>query len=100
MTPGASDSMTPEQTPAQPPTDVLVACAQQWLDIWRHAGAVGMGGLTAASLFDVKRLQRLWLAELTRTMDAYLRTPAFLEVMRTGLRAVTGRPASPVPPPR
>jgi len=33
-------------------------------------------------------LQRRWLAHLTRSAETYLRSPAFLETMRLGLKTV------------
>jgi hypothetical protein len=61
-----------------------------WFEPWHHAAALGRGALAAfAHLWDPGQLQRQWFAHLSQNMDAYLRSPAFLELMAHNLRAMT-----------
>jgi hypothetical protein len=76
-----------------PPRNAL---ADPWLDLWRDAGAWGFGLMAVGWLRDSRQLRRSWLADLTRTTDSYLRSPAFLELMRWGF-AATVRSTSLVP---
>jgi hypothetical protein len=39
-------------------------------------------------LFDPRRLRQCWLAELSRALDLYLRSPVFLEWLRCSLTAM------------
>jgi hypothetical protein len=71
------------------------ALAQQWLDVWREAGACSWGLMALALFHDVRQTRRAWLADLTRTADSYLRSPAFLELVR-GPRAAS--PTKDLPP--
>ena len=75
---------------AGPPRGPLAGAADAWLAPWRHAAAIGRGAATAAALFwDPRPLQNLWLAELGRTTDRYLRSPAFLDLVQHHLAAMT-----------
>jgi hypothetical protein len=69
------------------PRPPLVDLTESWWEVWRDAGAWGYG-LFALGLFrDLRQMRQTWLAELTRTTDSYLRSPAFLELVRLGLGA-------------
>ena len=55
---------------------------EQWLEFWRDAGAWSPANLLTVALYcDARQLQRRWFAELSRAMDLYLRSPAFLALM-------------------
>jgi hypothetical protein len=72
------------------PLQLLVGAAGAWLAPWRHAAALGRGAATAMALFwDPRHLQELWLAELGRSTDRYLRSPAFLDLMQHHLATTT-----------
>jgi hypothetical protein len=77
------------EPPGRPPeqaADPLRAMMEPWLDLWRQAAALSYSSWTATALFyDPRKLRSAWLADLTRVMDGYLRSPAFLEWMRAGL---------------
>jgi hypothetical protein len=65
----------------------LTALTERWLEVWRDGGAWGYGLLTVGLYRDLRQMRQTWLADLTRTTDRYLRSPAFLELVRLGLRA-------------
>jgi len=87
------DPPRPDGQTAQPhPADPLQAITAQWLDWWRQAGVWSYGNLTAAAFFyQPRQMRSAWLADLTRTMDGYLRSAPVLEWMR-GSAAVMTRP--------
>jgi hypothetical protein len=77
-------------SPRETPPDPLAAFTEQWLEWWRQASSLGFGGLAAGAVFpDYRQLQKLWLADLTQTMDRYMRSSAFLELMRCNLKTMT-----------
>jgi hypothetical protein len=83
-------------TPNHEPTSVPGAMFQAWSDFWakyleagtdcskvlfEKAGGDGPG--------DFETLRRAWLSSLGKSMDAYLRTPAFLEMIHRHFDAMT-----------
>ncbi|MFO0867460.1 MAG: hypothetical protein U0935_00810 [Pirellulales bacterium] len=70
------------------------AVLRPWLDFWTQMFEqrsdwmqVLMAGSPAQ--VDVQTLRKRWLDALTRSIDAYVRTPAFLESMRKNFDAMT-----------
>lgn len=53
-------------------TNPVATFADQWLALW-----------------DPGQMRKRWLAEMTPAFDRYLRSSAFLEVMRFNLMAMT-----------
>jgi uncharacterized protein YhaN len=77
---------TDEATSSKP----LALYTQLWADFFEQADAQGKAVLEFYEKFcDPRMLQRHWLEILSQTMEAYLRSPAFLEAMRTGLQVMT-----------
>jgi hypothetical protein len=67
-----------------------LAFTQHWLRMWEHTAALAGGSLEGVARFcDPRQLRNLWLAELGRATDRYLRSPAFLQLMQYNLRALT-----------
>jgi hypothetical protein len=71
-------------------TNPLSAATKQWFDLWRTASAWGWGapGL-APFLGNPKQLRNLWLTDLSRAFDGYMRSRVFLEAMQYNLGAMT-----------
>jgi hypothetical protein len=66
------------------------AYVEQWFDSWRNASALGWDYLeTLCGLRPPQRLRNRLLAEARQTAAEYLRSPAFLELMRVNLGAMT-----------
>ncbi len=62
----------------------------QWLDAWRSAHALGWECLeTIWGLRPPQRLRNRLLTEVRQTVASQLRSPAFLELMRMNLGAMT-----------
>jgi hypothetical protein len=66
------------------------AYVEQWFDSWRNASALGWDCLeTLCGLRPPQQLRSRLLAEARQTAAEYLRSPAFLELMRMNLSAMT-----------
>jgi hypothetical protein len=61
--------------------------ADLWLGFWRCASIVGGAGLEGVGLFrTIQRPRSQSLTALGRTMDLCMRGPAFLDLVRRGLK--------------
>ena len=68
----------------------LLAFGKQSLDLWRRSSALGPDGVEVGALFgDLRQLRGHWFMYMSQTMDACMRTPAFLDLMRHNLTALT-----------
>jgi hypothetical protein len=78
----------------------MLGIAVPWLEWCRDAGAWTCGLMALGLLRDARQMRKFWLADLTRSTDLYLRSPAFLDLMRRGLGALntSTRPSSSIPP--
>jgi len=66
------------------------AYVEQWFDSWRSASALGWDCLeTLCGLRPPQRLRSRLLAEARQTAAEYMRSPAFLELMRMNLSAMS-----------
>jgi hypothetical protein len=66
------------------------AYVEQWFDSWRCASTLGWDCLeTLCGLRAPQQLRARLLAEARQTAAEYLRSPAFLELMRVNLSAMT-----------
>lgn len=64
--------------------------ADLWLGFWRCASIVGGAGLEGVGLFwTTQRPRNRSLAALGQTMDLDMRGPAFLDLVRRGLKLMT-----------
>lgn len=73
------------------PPSPLVALTAQWLEAWQRALIPAPAESSADPFFaDLRQLRSRWFGGLSQTMDAYLRSPAFLALMQLGLGAMTG----------
>jgi hypothetical protein len=64
----------------------MLAFSLQWLDWWRRAAALGWGQLDRlAALHDPRSLRNWWLADMRRFTFEYMKSPAFLAMMRFNL---------------
>jgi hypothetical protein len=70
------------------------AVLRPWIELWSRSMDQGADSARAfleggRAGFDPAALRRQWLDTLGRSLDAYMRTPAFLESMRRGFQAMT-----------
>jgi hypothetical protein len=61
-----------------------------WAGLFEQADAQCQAMFKGIELcYDPRTVRRRWLEEMSRAMDGYLRSPAFLELMRTNLETMT-----------
>jgi hypothetical protein len=61
-----------------------------WLDWWRRAAALGWGNMEKLmALHDPRQLRNWWLADVRQLTTDYMRSPAFLALMRLNLSLLT-----------
>jgi len=57
-----------------------------WIDLWRRTAALNWGHLERLlSLHDPRELRAWWLADVRQMTSDYMRSPAFLALMRLNL---------------
>jgi hypothetical protein len=75
-------------TPSQPAQPALLV--EQWFDAWRWAGTLGWETVeTWLGLRAPQQVRSRWLAEARQTTSDYLRSAAFLQLMRVNLSTMT-----------
>ena len=68
----------------------MLALSVPWFDWWRRAAAIGWGHLDRlAALNDPRQLRSLWLTNLRHATADYMKSPAFLAMMRLNLTLLT-----------
>ena len=68
----------------------MPAPSMQMFDWWRSAAALGWGQLDRlAALHDPRQLRGWWLADMRQLTADYLKSPAFLALMRFNLTLLT-----------
>jgi hypothetical protein len=71
-------------------SDASFPFAGLWAGYLEQADAQGKAMLECFQSFgDPQQMQRRWLDSLTKSLDAYMRSPAFLESMQRNIRAMT-----------
>jgi len=68
----------------------MLALSLHWLDWCRRAAALSWGNLDRlAALHDPAQLRDLWLGQWRKMSTDYMRSPAFLALMRLNLTLLT-----------
>jgi hypothetical protein len=75
--------------PAGEELNPYIALAEQWFKAWQQASALSQMNLMGMTLFWDPQLRSRWFAQLSRVLDDYMRSPAFLELMQHSLRTIT-----------
>jgi hypothetical protein len=65
----------------------LLDCWSQWIEQNQEQTKVLLDAFREAS--DLRAVRRLWLESLSKSLDTYMRTPAFLEAMRRNFDVMT-----------
>lgn len=60
-----------------------------WLESWQRSMESGGAQQPIAVFWNPWELRNRWLECLTRLMDSYMRSPAFLELMQYSLKTIT-----------
>jgi hypothetical protein len=75
---------------AQSSTDSAFPFASFWTDYLEQTDAHGKAMLEYfQTLGDPQQMQKRWLETVGRSLDAYMRSPAFLEAMQRNLKVMT-----------
>lgn len=87
----AQDKTNETNLPALDATQQIV---KPWLEFWtqmfdQRTDWMQMMAAGAPANVDLATMRKRWMEALTKSIDAYLRTPAFLESMRRNFDAVT-----------
>ena len=68
----------------------MLALSVPWFDWWRRAATLGWGHLDRlAALHDPRQLRSWWLTDLRELTADYMKSPAFLALMRFNLTLLT-----------
>jgi len=70
--------------------DPVAAMSSFWAQ-WLEQSSQGTQAMMEAmqTSFDPQQIQRRWLEAMSRSFDDFMRSPAFLELMKNNLKAVT-----------
>jgi hypothetical protein len=84
-----STDSKPEATlhAAADPTAALCSIWTQWLEQSAHGTQAMLEAMQTAS--DPQRVQRRWLDAVARSVEDFMRTPAFMEAMKRNLKMMT-----------
>ncbi len=75
---------------SSPPSDPTFPFAGFWTSFLEQADAQNKAMLECfQTLGDPQQMQKRWLETLSKSLDTYLRSPAFLESMQRNLKTMT-----------
>jgi hypothetical protein len=77
----------PNSSTATDPASMMAAFWAQWLEQSTRGTQALLEVMQKAG--DPQQIQRHWLDAVSRSLDDFMRTPAFLEVLKNNLKAVT-----------
>jgi len=81
-----STAKTVENLPPNP-ASAMMSFWVKWMEEASHGSRAVLEAMQAAG--DPKQLQERWAAAMSDSAESFLRTPAFMEVMRQNLKAIT-----------
>jgi hypothetical protein len=84
--------MTPTENPTKPnssadPTAMMASFWTQWLEQSSRGTQALLEVMQVAG--DPQQVQRRWLDAVAASLEGLMRTPAFMELMKSNLKAVT-----------
>ncbi|MFO0890586.1 MAG: hypothetical protein U0790_15760 [Isosphaeraceae bacterium] len=84
--------MIPTENPTKPnaapdPASMMASFWTQWLEQSSRGTQAMLEAMQVAG--DPQQLQRRWLDAVAASLEGFMRTPAFLELIKTNLKAVT-----------
>ena len=72
------------------PLELVSAFTGRWLEMWQSSAALGWDAMERFSaLWDPRQIRNWWLADLRTLTADYMRSPAFLALMRFNLKVMT-----------
>jgi len=83
----SNNNSNPNPSAVADPVAAMSSFWGQWLEQSSKGTQAMMEAMQTA--FDPKEIQRRWLDALSRSFEDFMRSPAFLELMKNKLKAVT-----------
>jgi hypothetical protein len=77
----------PNPAPAADPASMMASFWAQWMEQSTRGTQALLEVMQRAA--DPQQIQRHWLEAVSRSLDDFMRTPAFLEVLKNNLKAMT-----------
>ena len=77
----------PNPTVSADPSTMIASFWTQWLEQSSRGTRALLEVMQTAG--DPQQLQRRWLDAVSRSLDDFMRTPTFLEVLKNNLKAIT-----------
>lgn len=81
-----SKAKTAETAPPDP-ASAMMSFWVKWMEEASHGSQAALEAMMAAG--DPNQLQQRWAAAMSDAAESFLRTPAFMEVMRQNMKAIT-----------
>jgi hypothetical protein len=85
--PSTESKTEPNSSVAADPSTMIASFWTQWLEQSSRGTQALLEAMQAAG--DPMQLQRHWLDAVSRSLDDFMRTPAFLQLLGNNLKAVT-----------
>src|SRR5271166_2362007 len=85
--PPTESKTNPNSGAAADPGNVMASFWAQWLEQSSRGTQAILEVMQTAG--DPQQFQRRWLDAVSRSLDDFMRTPAFLELMKNNLKAIT-----------
>ncbi|MFO0953245.1 MAG: hypothetical protein U0835_19230 [Isosphaeraceae bacterium] len=84
----SADSKTnPSANGAMDPMSAVISFWSQWMEQSTRGTQAILEAM--ASVSDPKEMERRWVQSMSETAENFMRTPAYMEMMRRNLKAVT-----------
>jgi hypothetical protein len=77
----------PNADPTVDPASMMASFWTQWLEQSSRGTQAMLEVMNVAG--DPQQIQARWLEAVSRSLDDFMRTPAFLEILKNNLKAVT-----------
>jgi len=85
--PSTEPKSKPNSTMAADPAAMVATFWTQWLEQSSRGTQAMLEVMQTAG--DPQQLQRRWLEAVSRSLDDFMRTPTFLELLKNNLKAIT-----------
>ncbi len=85
--PSTESKNKPNSSVAADPSTMVASFWTQWLEQSSRGTQVLLEAMQTAG--DPQQFQRRWLEAVSRSLDDFMRTPTFLELLKNNLKAVT-----------
>ena len=85
--PSTESKTKPNSSVAADPSTMVASFWAQWLEQSSRGTQALLEAMQTAG--DPQQFQRRWLEAVSRSLDDFMRTPTFLELLKNNLKAVT-----------